>query len=153
MGVPYQNTISGLLQKRSEMMGEAQHLREALAKVGNDIEALDRTLIALGHKGDLKAVAPRGNRVVYFHRDELRRWLLNELREAKAPVSSRDLAEKIIGLEGKDAKDRALRNDMVKRVGKSLKLLRQRGLACMRRAQDGILWELCRHLQEMKSDL
>ena len=145
MGIPYQNTISGLLQKRSEMMGEAQGLRESLAKVGNDIEALDRTLIALGYRGDLKSVAPRGNRVVYFHRDELRRFCINELREAKGPISSRGIAEKIIGIEGKDAADRGLRNDMVKRVGKSLKLLRHQGISRSSRNHLGqFVWEMAR---------
>ena len=62
--------------------------------------------------GDLKAVQPRGNRIVFFARDELRRFLLNELRKAGAPMS-RDLAEKIITADGKDARDRRLRNDMV----------------------------------------
>lgn len=91
MSQPYQNTISGLLRKRSELMGDAQRLREQLAHVGNDIEALDRTLISLGYEGDLKALQPRGNRIVFFARDEL------------------------IGLEGKDCHDRRLRNDMVRR--------------------------------------
>jgi hypothetical protein len=59
----------------------------------------------------------------------MRRFLLDELRKAVGPISSRDLAEKIIGLEGKDARDRRLRNDMVKRVGKSLKLLRRQRMA------------------------
>lgn len=145
MGTPYQNTISGLLRKRSEMMSEAHALREQLAKVGNDIEALDRTLIALGYKGDLKSVAPRSNRIVYFHRDELRRFCLNELREAKGPISSRDIAEKIIGLEGKDCADRQLRNDMVKRVGKSLKLLRTQHLTRSFRNDLGqFVWVLTR---------
>jgi hypothetical protein len=53
----------------------------------------------------------------------------NELRRANGPVSSRDMAEKIAKLEGKDPRDRRLRNDMVKSVGKSLKLLRQQGIA------------------------
>jgi hypothetical protein len=129
MGAPYANTISGLLRKRSELVGDAQRLREQLAHVGNDIEALDRTLISLGYEGDLKGVQPRGNRVVFFARDELRRFLLDELCKAEGPISSRDLAEKIIGLAGKDCRDRRLRNDMVKRVGKSLKLLRKQRLA------------------------
>jgi hypothetical protein len=129
MGASYANTISGLLRKRSELMGSALRLREDLAHVGNDIEALDRILISLGFEGDLKAVQPRGNRVVFFARDELRRFLLDELRKADGPISSRDLAEKIIRLEGKDARDRRLSNDMVKRVGKSLKLLRRQRMA------------------------
>lgn len=58
MAEPYTNTISGLLRKRSELMGDAQRLREELAHVGNDVEVLDRTLIALGYQGDLKAVQP-----------------------------------------------------------------------------------------------
>ena len=60
--VEYANTISGLLRKTTELMGEAQRLRED----GNDVEALDRTLIALGYDGDLKAVQPRGNRIVFI---------------------------------------------------------------------------------------
>jgi len=116
---------------------------EELAHVGNDIEALDRTLISLGFEGDLKIVQPRGNRVVFFARDELRRFLLNELRKADGPISSRDLAEMIIGLEGKDARDRRLRNDMVKRVGKSLKLLRhQRMATSMPGPNLGLVWSI-----------
>ena len=124
-------------------MCDAQRLREELAHVGNDVEALDRTLIALGYRGDLKAVQPRGNRIVFFARDELRRFLLDELRKADGPVSSRDLAETIITLEGKDARDRRLRNDMVKRVGKSLKLLRSQRLAMSARDEAGrFAWRL-----------
>jgi len=142
VGAPYANTISGLLRKRSELMSDAQRLREQLAHVGNDIEALDRTLISLGYEGDLKGIQPRGNRIVFFARDELRRFLLDELRKAPGPISSRDLAEKIIGLEGKDCRDRRLRNDMVKRVGKSLKLLRQQKIAYSERAIGGTQWRL-----------
>jgi hypothetical protein len=129
MGETYQNTISGLLRKRAELMGEAQRLREQLAEVGNDIEALDRVLVSLGYDGDTKGLTPRSNRIVFFARNELRRFLIDELRKADGPVSSRDMAEKIAKLEGKDPRDRRLRNDMVKRVGKSFKLLRQQGVA------------------------
>ena len=85
MGGPYANTISGLLRKRSELMGDAQRLREQLAHVGNDIEALDRTLVALGHQGDLKTVQPRGNRIVFFARDELRRLAQEDRGRASSP--------------------------------------------------------------------
>jgi hypothetical protein len=143
MPKPYQNTISGLLKKRSELMGEAQRLREELATVGNSIEALDRTLGALGYEGDLKCITPRSHRIVFFARDELRRFLLDELRKSNGPIGSRDLAEKIIKLEGKDPHDRRMRNEMVKRVGKSLKLLRQQGVAISARDELGhFVWRL-----------
>lgn len=140
----YDNTISGLLRKRSELMGEAQQLREQLAVVGNDVEALDRVLIALGYDGDLACITPRMNRVVFFARNELRCWLIDELRKATGPVTSREMAVKLIGLEGKDARDRRLRNDIVKRVGKSLKLLRQQGAAESAGRGSNLTWRLIR---------
>jgi len=136
------HVITGLLRKRSELMGEAQLLREKMAEVSNAIDSLDHALQSFGYVGDLDGMRPRSNRVVYFHRNELRRFLIDELRNADAPVSARDLAEKIIGLEGKDARDRQLRNDMVKRVGKSLKLLRQQGVAVSQGRNGDLAWSL-----------
>ena len=57
-------------------------------------------------------------------------------------ISTRDLAKKIIGLEGEDSRDHALRNDMVKRVGKALNLLRQQGVAVSRGLSDNLAWML-----------
>jgi hypothetical protein len=125
----FEHTIAGLLTKRQQLMDAALKLREDLAEVSNDIDSLDRVLKTLGYDGDLKGMSPRGHRVVYFHRNELRRFCIDELRKATAPITSRELAEKIVKLEGKDPRDRRLMNDMVKRVGKSLKLLRQQGVA------------------------
>ena len=138
----YEHTISGLLKKRSEIAGDLQALRAQQAELANAIDSIDYVLKSLGHVGDLDGMRPRSNRVVYFHRNELRRFLIDELRNADAPVSARDLAEKIIGLEGKDARDRSLRNDMVKRVGKSLKLLRQQGVAVSRGRNGDLAWAL-----------
>lgn len=147
MAAPYANTISGLLKRRAELMADARELRERMAVVGNDIAALDRTLETLGYQGDLPA--PKGvqssTRVVYFHRNELRRFCLDELRKADAPVTTRDLAEKAIKLEGRDPRDRRLRNDMVRRIGKSLKLLRAQGVAhSARDALGHFVWEVHR---------
>lgn len=51
MGTPYQNTISGLLRKRTQLMREAGAIKERLSVIGNDVQALDRTLETLGFKG------------------------------------------------------------------------------------------------------
>lgn len=87
MAEPYSNTISGLLKRRSELMADARELRERMAVVGNDIAALDRTLETLGYQGDMPAAVgvQSSTRVVYFHRNELRRFCLDELRESTAP--------------------------------------------------------------------
>jgi hypothetical protein len=87
--------------------------------------------------------------VVYFHRNELRRFCLDELRKANGqPVTSRDLAENAIRLEGRDPRDRRLRSDMVRRIGKSLKLLRKQGAATsVGTNQGGFVWRIARTLR------
>ena len=139
----YDHTISGLLRRRSELMGEAMSLREELARVGNTIESLDHVLRSMGYDEPLDGMRPRSNRVVFFARNELRRFLIDELRKANGqPITARDMAEKIMRQEGKDPRDRAMRNDMVKRVGKALMLLRGQEIAISARTNSDLKWAL-----------
>ena len=48
-----QNTISGLLKVRDDTMGEILAIRERMGELHNDLEAVDRILLALGYDGDL----------------------------------------------------------------------------------------------------
>ena len=143
---PYSRAIGGLLRKRREMMAEMQSLRERMAELGNDVEPLDRTLGTLGHAPDLEPAKPRSSsRTMLFHRNERKRFLLDQMRGETAPISSRTLADRIATAEGKDNRDRKLVNDLVKWVGKSLKLLRQQGLTRSAYVpHEGLLWELVR---------
>jgi hypothetical protein len=115
----YEHTINGLLQKRSEMMEELTIIRERMAVLSNDVEALDRVLERLGYDGDIK-LTPRVPRVVLFYRGELRQFLLKQLRD-HGPLTSRAISERLIQMEGKDARDRRMMSDVVRRVGKALR--------------------------------
>lgn len=115
----YQHTINGPLQKREEMMEEMAVTRERMAILSNDIEALDRILERLGYDGDVR-LTPRVPRITLFYRGELRQFLLNQLRE-HGVMTSRQLAENLIRIEGKDARDRRMMADVVRRIGKSLR--------------------------------
>jgi len=128
MSVPYQNTISGLLTKRADLLGEAQALREKLATARNCIESIDQVLESLGYRESLDGMRPHGTRLLIFDRNELRRFLIDQLRNEQRPVTSREIAARIIVLDGKDMLDRKLLNDMVDRVGKSFRLLRRQGV-------------------------
>ncbi len=142
---PYSHAIGGLLRKRKELMAEMQAIRERQAELANDVEALDRTLGTLGHVPELEPAKPRSSRTMLFHRNELKRFLLDQMRGETVPISSRTLAERIATAEGKDSRDRKLVNDLVKRVGKSLKLLRQQGLTRSAYVpHEGLMWELVR---------
>jgi hypothetical protein len=143
MGEPFENTIHGLLKKRRELLGETDRLRKALNANMDDIRALDHTLRAIGYTGDLKRMTPAGTRTVVFHRDELRRYLIEQLRHAGRALDSRELAEKTMRKEGQDISDRDLRNRMVKRVTQCLALLRKQGTATSEYNEQGyFVWAL-----------
>lgn len=107
-------------------MEEIATTRERLAVLSNDVEALDRVLETLGYDGDVK-LTPRVPRIVLFYRGELRQWLRSRLEEA-GPQTSRQLAVALVQSEGKDARDRRMMNDIVRRMGKALRQMQNVGL-------------------------
>lgn len=124
----YEHTVSGLLKKRQELQDENAMLRERMAAISNDIEAVDRVLDALGCQGQLEGRTARQERIILFYRNELRQFLQRELAKAEAPLSTRELAEIICQTEGKDWHDRRLLNDVTKRASKALRQMRHMGL-------------------------
>lgn len=114
----FEHAINGLLQKRREIMGEMAVTRERLGVLANDVEAIDRVLERLGHRGMLEA-APVLPRHVIFYRGQLRQWLLTQLRE-HGPATSRALAERLAEIQRKDTRDKRLMDDLVSRIGKAL---------------------------------
>ena len=48
-----ESTISGLLQKREELLRECAELRERVAVISNDVEAIHRVLDTFGYQGEL----------------------------------------------------------------------------------------------------
>jgi hypothetical protein len=124
----FRHTINGLLQRRSELMDETGVLRERLAQVANDVEAIDRVLDTLGYEGELPNRTARQERIILFYRNELRDYLLKELRASDRPLSTRELAQRICQTEGKDFHDRRLLSDVVKRASKALRQMRYHGM-------------------------
>jgi hypothetical protein len=118
------STVSGLLKKRDELQRESASLREQMAIVSNSIDAIDQVLESFGFEGELEGKTPRAARVILFYRNELREYLLGELRKASGPLSSRQLASMVCQCEGKDAKDRRLVADITRRVGCALRRMR-----------------------------
>lgn len=139
----YEHTINGLLQKRAEMMEEIATTRERLAVLSNDVEALDRVLERLGYDGDIK-LTPRVPRVVLFYRGELRQFLIGLLRK-DGPLTTRAMAERLIQAEGKDARDRRMMADVVRRMGKALRQMRDAKLVARtpHKIKGEYIWRLC----------
>lgn len=137
----FEHTISGLLTKRADLFGEAERIRDRLAEIKNDVAALDRVLGSLGYEGDLDAAMPRQKREVLFGRGELTRGILDTLREAAGPMTSRQIAQSILSVSGQDARDRRLMTEHTKRVSKALRILAVDGNAKrMVDARRNVLW-------------
>lgn len=60
----FSHTINGLLTKRADLFNDAKELRERIAEIKNDIDAIDRALGTFGYAGDLDAAMPRQKRHV-----------------------------------------------------------------------------------------
>lgn len=139
----YEHTISGLLKKRADLFNEAVRLRDRIAAIKNDVDALDRVLGTLGYTGDLDREMPRQKREVIFGRGELTRSILGELRGATGPVSSREIAQAIVAVSGQDARDRKYISDLTKRVSKALRALREENVVRSQVDSKGnVLWAL-----------
>lgn len=117
----FEHTISGLLSKRRDLLTEAERLRDRIAEIRNDLLALDRTLSTLGFKGDLEGMMPRQKRQVVFGRGELLRAILDELRGSEQPMTSREIAQAIVAMQGNDPRDQRYIADLTRRVGKALR--------------------------------
>jgi hypothetical protein len=139
----YDHAIAGLLRKRGEMLANLSDLREQIAVVSNDLESIERILETLGYDGDLPTVATRAPRIVLFYRGELRGFLRQSLKE-HGPSTSRELAERLIQIEGKDSRDRRMMNDIVKRMGKALRQMRDTGivLRASEKTRGEYVWQL-----------
>jgi len=122
----YTIAISGLLQRRAELVGEYEAARERLAELANDVDCVDRALRILGHEGPTDVIPPEARSVALFQRNELRRTVFSILNQAAEPLSTRQIAAQIVRLHNKDEFDRRLMTDFVRRAGKALRVLRSR---------------------------
>lgn len=129
----YAHTISGLLSKREEMLEELAVMREREGVLANDLDALDRVLERLGYDGPVK-LTPRVPRVVLFYRGEMRAFLLASLRE-HGPSTTRQMAERLVQLDGKDKRDRRMMADIVTRMSKALRQMKDAGLVTRERTR------------------
>ncbi len=114
------NTISGLQTKRAELVKLRKDLMREAKKVLCDIDHIDATIRLLDPKADVERL--RLNRYATKHRaqkGQMKRFVLNQLRIAEAPLTSRQITEAWV-------KDRGLKADE-----DTLVILRKRIGACI----------------------
>lgn len=100
------HVVSGLVSKRAELAGRVQHHQNEIRRLGVDLAHLDATLRLFAPALDLRGIKPRGQRRPnpHFRHGESRRLILDVLREAAKPLTSRAIAEAMLSRKGVDAR-------------------------------------------------
>jgi hypothetical protein len=138
----YSHATSGLLKKRGELVDELDRCFARIAELRNDIAATNRVLRAFGYDGELDDKAgPQRN--VMFEKGQLGRAIMDELRTAKEPRSTSQLATALIRRFKQDPKDKALLKEYVERTSNAMQKLRTKGLVTGEKNRAGaVVWKV-----------
>ena len=99
MGEPH--VISGLSNKRAELAGIVSQLERQLAQQQANLAHLDATMRLFDPDIRPNRIRPKQQRArsVWFRPGECLRLIYDELREAAQPMTTRQLAERIIRVQ------------------------------------------------------
>jgi hypothetical protein len=124
------HVVAGFIEKRRELAGVIDKLQRQLDQYRADLTHIDGALRVLATDLDPETIRPkrlyRRNR--YFARNELSRLCLGVLRTAAGePLSTDDIAGRVIAAKGFDAGDAILRAAIREQVGSTVKRLNRDG--------------------------
>mgnify|MGYP000853906480 CR=1 FL=1 len=144
----YTFTLGGLVRKRAELAGEIEAVQERLTELVRQLEALDATIRIFDADYQIEAIKPKARRPPdnWAKRGEMTRIILNILRQAAQPLTTRDIALQLMTERALDVGDASLVRLMVKRCGVALRGQRDSGAV---RSAEGpgmqLVWSIHRH--------
>jgi len=109
------------------LVNELDRCFARIAELRNDIAATNRVLRAFGYDGELDDKAGP-QRSVMFEKGQLGRAIMDELRTAKEPRSTSQLATALLRHFKQDPKDKVLLREYVERASNAMQKLRTKGL-------------------------
>lgn len=140
------NLLNGLVAKRAELAGRIEANQAELRDLVVQLDSIESTIRIFNPDIDLDAIQPRP--VPPKHaafKGEVTRIVFDCLREAEAPMTSRDIALALIAWRRLNPDDRGLVTLMTKRVGACLKAKQEQKKVRSLRTDGPLLgWELVR---------
>lgn len=129
LGADQPNVLHALTRKRAEVAGQIEHNQLSLRRLIAELDHLDATIRIFNPDIDIAAIRskPVPPRHAAF-KGEVTRLVLDTLRTAKEPVTSREIALQLMTDRGLDPADPALAVLMVKRVCACLRVQKRKGL-------------------------
>jgi hypothetical protein len=113
------NTVAGLVEKHAELMALRERYKAEIKKLTVDIDHLDAAIRLFDPSADTYAI----KEYVTKHRAQkgtVKRFILNTLREATEPLTSRQITELWVADRGLVA-DEATYTTIRKRIGAAIK--------------------------------
>lgn len=139
--------VEGLAKKRAELAGEIERTHERLRSLAANLEHIDATLRIVAPQMVVEAIKSKVFRppADWSKRGEMTRMVLSILRTARAPMTTREIAERMVVERGLQATTEAL-NSMTRRVACALRTQREKGVARSQEGEAGFwqLWEIAR---------
>jgi hypothetical protein len=101
------HVVGALRNKRAELAGTLRQLEQQLTQHKANLAHLDATMRLFDPNVRPKEISPRQRRVrnAWFRQGECLRLIYDELREATQPVTTRELAERIMRVKAMPATD------------------------------------------------
>src|SRR4030088_1259996 len=101
------HVIGALRNKRAELAGTLKQLEQQLTRERTNLAHLDATMRLFDPNVRPKDIRPRRIRArnVWFRQGECLRLIYDELREAAQPVTTRELAERVMRVKAIPAVD------------------------------------------------
>lgn len=121
--------ISGLVSKRSELAGLAQHYHAEISRITGDLKHIDAIIKLFSPEFDLRTVRAKEHRErnQYFKSGECPRMTLDILRESSDALTSRQIAADMLRRKGLEPSEERI-DQLQKSALNVLKRLEDKGL-------------------------
>lgn len=138
------HVLTGLVAKRAEIAGQIEHTQDKLRQLVIDLDHIDASIHIFDPSIELEEIKARP--VPPKHqafRGQVTRIVLATLRNAKKPLTTADIAQRVMAERGLDTANVRLLKTMTKRAGACLRNMQKQG-AVARQPGPGqfMLWEL-----------
>lgn len=140
------HVLTGLIAKRREIAGQIEHLQDKLRQAVIDLDHVDAAIHIFDPSIELEEIKSRPVPPKHHaFKGEVTRIVLGALRNAKRPLTSEEIAQRVMAERGLDTGNARLLKLMVKRTGACLRHWEKRG-AARKRPGPGkfMLWEAAR---------
>jgi len=139
-----EHTINGLMRKRAEIAGKIEHEQTVIRQLIIDLDNIDAALRIFKPDIDLDEIKPQPlpPRHAAF-KGQVTQAIFSYLREAKGPLTSKQMAERMMKERGLNTLDKKLVVLITKRVGAALKHYKGKKQVRSLKGDDGfLLWEI-----------